>query len=80
LLCCGLYPTHTHHGIAQPVERDAPPSGAEWVHEIKHDGYRMIVWRDGDSVRLHSRNRTAGGNACSPELTRMTSYGSHRYI
>jgi bifunctional non-homologous end joining protein LigD len=40
---------------AQPVERDAPPSGADWVHEIKHDGYRMIVRRDGDSVRLYSR-------------------------
>ena len=24
---------------AQPVEREAPPSGADWVHEIKHDGY-----------------------------------------
>jgi bifunctional non-homologous end joining protein LigD len=32
----------------------SPPSGAEWVHEIKHDGYRMIVWHDGDIVRLYS--------------------------
>jgi bifunctional non-homologous end joining protein LigD len=40
---------------AQPVEREAPPSGADWVHEIKHDGYRMLVRRDGDSVRLYSR-------------------------
>jgi len=40
---------------AQPVEREAPPAGADWVHEIKHDGYRMIVRRDGDSVRLYSR-------------------------
>jgi bifunctional non-homologous end joining protein LigD len=37
------------------VEREAPPAGADWVHEIKHDGYRMIVRRDGDSVRLYSR-------------------------
>jgi bifunctional non-homologous end joining protein LigD len=28
---------------AQPVPRSKPPSGADWVHEIKHDGYRMIV-------------------------------------
>jgi ATP-dependent DNA ligase len=27
---------------AQPVEREVPPAGADWVHEIKHDGYRMI--------------------------------------
>jgi ATP-dependent DNA ligase len=40
---------------AQPVERLAPPSGADWVHEIKHDGFRMLVPRDGDSMRLYSR-------------------------
>jgi bifunctional non-homologous end joining protein LigD len=40
---------------AQPVEREAPPSSADWVHEIKHDGYRMIVRRDGEHVRLYSR-------------------------
>ena len=40
---------------AQPVERAAPPSGADWVHEIKHDGYRIIVRRDGERVRLFSR-------------------------
>jgi bifunctional non-homologous end joining protein LigD len=33
-----------------------PPSGPDWVHEIKHDGYRMIVRRDGPAVRLYSRN------------------------
>ena len=41
---------------AQPVERDKPPAGADWVHEIKHDGYRMIVRRDGETVRLWTRN------------------------
>jgi bifunctional non-homologous end joining protein LigD len=41
---------------AQPVEASKPPSGADWVHEIKHDGYRMIVHRDGPTVRLYSRN------------------------
>jgi bifunctional non-homologous end joining protein LigD len=25
------------------------------VHEIKHDGYRLIVRRDGDTVRLFTR-------------------------
>jgi ATP-dependent DNA ligase len=41
---------------AQPVPRSKPPSGADWVHEIKHDGYRIIVCRDGTTVRLYSRN------------------------
>jgi bifunctional non-homologous end joining protein LigD len=31
------------------------PSGADWVHEIKHDGYRLIVCRDGPTVRLFTR-------------------------
>jgi bifunctional non-homologous end joining protein LigD len=41
---------------AQPVERDRPPTGREWVHEIKHDGYRVIVHCAGATPRLYSRN------------------------
>jgi bifunctional non-homologous end joining protein LigD len=41
---------------AQPVVASRPPSGADWVHEIKHDGYRLIVRRDGASVRLYTRS------------------------
>jgi hypothetical protein len=41
---------------AQPVIASKPPSGAEWVHEIKHDGYRLIVRRDGPALRLYTRN------------------------
>jgi bifunctional non-homologous end joining protein LigD len=32
------------------------PGGTEWLHEIKHDGYRLIVQRDGRRVRLWTRN------------------------
>jgi bifunctional non-homologous end joining protein LigD len=41
---------------AQPVKASNPPVGTDWVHEIKHDGYRIIVRRDGPTVRLYSRN------------------------
>jgi bifunctional non-homologous end joining protein LigD len=41
---------------AQPVKASKPPVGTDWVHEIKHDGYRIIVRRDGPTVRLYSRN------------------------
>jgi ATP-dependent DNA ligase len=34
---------------AQPVKATNPPVGTDWVHEIKHDGYRIIVRRDGPS-------------------------------
>src|SRR5579859_7548804 len=40
---------------AQPIERDKPPAGPKWVHEIKHDGFRMLVRRDGERVRVFSR-------------------------
>ena len=32
------------------------PHRPEWLHEIKHDGYRLIVQRDGGRVRLWTRN------------------------
>jgi ATP-dependent DNA ligase len=31
------------------------PAGPEWLHEIKHDGFRIRVERDGDRVRLITR-------------------------
>jgi ATP-dependent DNA ligase len=38
-----------------PARAAKPPAGPGWVHEIKHDGYRLIVRRDGDSARLFTR-------------------------
>jgi bifunctional non-homologous end joining protein LigD len=42
---------------AQPVVASKRPSGADWAHEIKHDGYRLIVHRDGAAVRRYTRKR-----------------------
>ena len=36
----------------QPMTALKPPSGSGWVHEIKHDGYRMMALRVGTRVRL----------------------------
>jgi bifunctional non-homologous end joining protein LigD len=38
-----------------PTRAHKPPAGPDWVHEIKHDGYRLQVRRDGDAVRLFTR-------------------------
>jgi bifunctional non-homologous end joining protein LigD len=38
-----------------PTVGKAVPTGAEWFHEIKYDGYRLRVERDGDRVRLITR-------------------------
>jgi hypothetical protein len=32
-----------------------PPVGPQWIHEIKHDGYRLFVRKQGDRVRLFGR-------------------------
>jgi ATP-dependent DNA ligase len=33
----------------------APPSGPGWIHEIKHDGFRILARRDSAGVRLITR-------------------------
>lgn len=33
-----------------------PPEGPQWLHEIKFDGYRLQLRKDGDDVRITSRN------------------------
>jgi bifunctional non-homologous end joining protein LigD len=38
-----------------PTSASQPPSGEPWLHEIKHDGFRVIARKDGDRVRLYSR-------------------------
>jgi len=39
-----------------PRPAKAPPSGSDWLHEIKHDGFRIIAQKDVDGVRLITRN------------------------
>ena len=40
----------------QPVLARQIPTGPEWIHELKWDGYRIIAHREGGSVRLWSRS------------------------
>jgi bifunctional non-homologous end joining protein LigD len=38
-----------------PTKTDKLPSGSQWLHEIKHDGFRIVARKDGERVRLYSR-------------------------
>jgi bifunctional non-homologous end joining protein LigD len=40
---------------ASPSSAPQPPSGEEWLHEIKHDGFRVIARKEDKRVRLYSR-------------------------
>jgi bifunctional non-homologous end joining protein LigD len=39
-----------------PSRAERPPAGPEWLHEIKHDGFRIMARRDDNGVRLYTRN------------------------
>jgi bifunctional non-homologous end joining protein LigD len=38
-----------------PTKTGKLPSGSEWLHEIKRDGFRMLVRRDVSGIRLRRR-------------------------
>src|SRR5205807_7459740 len=37
------------------TKTDKLPSGSQWLHEIKHDGFRVIARKRGAQMRLYSR-------------------------
>jgi bifunctional non-homologous end joining protein LigD len=43
-----------------PTVTHKPPAGPQWIHEIKHDGFRLIVCRRDGRVRLFTRRATTG--------------------
>jgi len=38
-----------------PTLAKQPPDGAEWLHEVKFDGFRAQVHVEGGSVTIYSR-------------------------
>jgi ATP-dependent DNA ligase len=42
-----------------PTKTDKLPSGSQWLHEIKHDGFRVIARKTGERVRP-AKARPAG--------------------
>src|SRR5436305_5167094 len=48
-------PTITHRDLAQPTKRAKPFSDPAYIFELKHDGYRVLAIRQGDTRRMLSR-------------------------
>jgi bifunctional non-homologous end joining protein LigD len=45
-------------GFVRPCEPtfvDRPPAGAGWLHEVKHDGFRILVRKLGKRAKVSSR-------------------------
>ncbi|MGX9431598.1 MULTISPECIES: ATP-dependent DNA ligase [Bradyrhizobium] len=42
--------------FALPVKATEVPSGPDWFHEVKYDGYRIMVIRESDRVRLITKS------------------------
>jgi bifunctional non-homologous end joining protein LigD len=40
----------------QPTLASKVPVGDGWIHELKHDGFRILAFKVGNTVRLWSRN------------------------
>jgi bifunctional non-homologous end joining protein LigD len=50
--------TRPRPGIIEPCLASlarVPPSGPGWLHEIKHDGFRILAQKDAAGVRLITR-------------------------
>ena len=39
-----------------PSKAPKPPTGPDWIHEIKHDGFRLLVRKSGTKVRCFTKN------------------------
>jgi ATP-dependent DNA ligase len=46
-----------------PTKAPQPPTGDGWLHEIKHDGFRVVARKDGTRVKLYSRPATTSPTA-----------------
>jgi ATP-dependent DNA ligase len=42
--------------LCLPKPAKAPPAGTGWIHEIKHDGFRILARLDDCGIRLFTRN------------------------
>jgi ATP-dependent DNA ligase len=50
-----LFGQHNAVHVFTPTKAAKVPIGPDWLHEVKYDGYRMMVIREQDRVRLISR-------------------------
>jgi bifunctional non-homologous end joining protein LigD len=55
-----------------PILANEIPSGKEWIHQLKWDGYRIIAWVDNGKVELYTKKMLPINNKF-PELVEVLS-------
>ena len=48
----------------QPILVTHPPAGPDWLHEMKHDGYRIVARKEGERVTLWTRYGAVSPTGC----------------
>lgn len=57
--------------------REFPPEGAQWLHEVKWDGYRILAAIAGGKVKLWSRNALLWNERLPDIVQSLESLGLH---
>jgi ATP-dependent DNA ligase len=63
-----------------PSPAKAPPSGPGWLHEIKHDGFRILARRNGAGVRLLTRNGYDFGHHFPVAAAAIAALPAHSFL
>jgi bifunctional non-homologous end joining protein LigD len=62
-----------------PILIDEIPKGEEWGHQLKWDGYRIVVWVDNGNVELYTKNMLLKNNKF-PDLVKALSELKGRFL
>ena len=57
-----------------------PASGSGWIHEIKHDGFRIMARRDGAGGRLFTRHGNDFARRFSPAVAAITALPGRSFL
>jgi len=50
-----LHGMPTTFEFCHPTKSTSVPNGPDWLHEVKYDGYQLLLEHDGDHVRFITR-------------------------
>ena len=61
-----------------PSLTDQPPEGADWIHEVKHEGYRTMLLVERGRLRPYRQMGTIGATDTPALLQRHASFRAGR--